>query len=49
MQKLYYIALKRGQEVIYIYRPTEPKTGETIFYNGLSWVVVGYIPCEYFK
>lgn len=46
---MYYIALKYGRDVIYIYRPNEPKIGDTIFYNGIKWTVAGYIPCEYFN
>lgn len=49
MQKLYYIALKRETEVIYIYRPYAPKLGETIIYNGMAWTVTGFMPCEYFN
>lgn len=48
MRKLFYIALKRGRDVVYIYRPYAPKLGETIFYNGMAWIVTGFIPCEYF-
>ena len=46
---MYYIAIKNGDDVIYIYRHTEPKIGDTIYYNNKTWTVTGYMPTAFFE
>lgn len=46
---LYYIAIKKENEVVYIYRSTEPKLNDYIIYNNERWQVVGYMDTSMFN
>ena len=42
MTKLYYIALSRNNDIIYIYRYSKPSIGGAYMYNGEIWTITGY-------
>lgn len=43
---LYYVALKKDNDVIYITTATKQEIGATYIYNYKAYKVVGYMPFE---